>query len=479
MMKKIRHKLIAVLVGVVAVSTSCVQDDNFEQPNLKSSDPVVPRGNFTTFKAIRSLFEQAVNEGRQTVVIDNDIYIEGYVISSDKAGNFFETLVIQNKIDAHNPDEDPRLGFKINIDQRNLSDTYQIGQKVIVQLQGLTVGESSGVLTIGRGDAVHITQIQASEYRTIVKRTPNIATLIPKRVRLEDLTEADENTLIQLDAMQFNRFELGATYASESFDKFDGLRVLESCDSGIQMVLKTSTFSDFKALPVPQGNGSIVGVYGRDFRDDFNVLVVNTITALKFEDETRCDPLEFTCNATLEKGNMNLVFEDFETQRNNKIIAIEGWTNYIEKGSQGWEGWSSTATNASLGRSARFQSASSGDVSNVGWLITPQIDLDAQDGETLSFSTSSSRADSSYMEVFFAKDWDGTATGVTTARWQILTDAYIVKDTDAFVPWFSSGLINLSCITGRIHIAFKYTGGGQDSFDGVYELDNISVDFKN
>ncbi|GAL69667.1 hypothetical protein JCM19302_3856 [Jejuia pallidilutea] len=81
------------------------------------------------------------------------------------------------------------------------------------------------------------------------------------------------------------------------------------------------------------------------------------------------------------------------------------------------------------------------------------------------------------MEVFYADDWDGTEAGVTAATWRILTDAYVVKDTDSFAEWFSSGNVDLSCISGTIHIAFKYTGSGQSTFDGVYELDDISVDF--
>lgn len=477
-MKNKNNCTIAFVLIVLCIVMSCVEDDDFAIPDASMQQIELPVENNTSFKAVKSLYEQAVNDGHSTVVIQNDIYIEGYVISSDKAGNFFETLIIQNKTDNSNSDDDPRLGFKININKNGLSETYQIGQKVIVQLKGLTVGETSGVLTIGRGDAVNVAQIQASEYRAIVRRTSTIETIIPKRVQLENLTEADENTLIQLDNMQFNRFELGATYASESFDEFDGLRVLESCDSGIQLVLKTSTFSDFKTLLIPKGKGSIVGVYSRDFRDNFSVLVLNSTATVAFGDDARCDPLEYSCNKNIAKGNTAILFEDFEAQRNNKVIEIEGWTNYIEAGTQGWEGWSSTSTNASLGRSARFQSASSGDISNIGWLITPKIDLDQHDGETLSFSTSNSRADSSYMEVFYASDWDGTEAGITSATWEILADAYVVKDTDAFVPWFSSGVINLSCLSGAIHVAFKYTGGGQDSFDGVYELDNVSVDYK-
>ncbi|MFD2724987.1 DUF5689 domain-containing protein [Hyunsoonleella rubra] len=473
-MKKINNLWV---VPLILAALSCVQDDDFGVPDISIKDPIIPAEKLTTFKAVKSLFEQAVAGGNPTAKIEDDIYIEGYVVSSDKGGNFFEELIIQNKTDDSDPDNDPRLGLKIDINQSSLSDTYQFGQKVVVKLGGLTVGESNGVITIGRGDAVTVQQIQPSEYRDIVLRTNTIAEILPKITDLQNLTEADENTLILLNNMQLNRFELGATFASESFDEFDGFRLMESCDSGIQILMQTSTFADFKSVLVPQGQGSMVGIYSRDFRDDFSVMIPNKSSDINFESAERCDPMEFTCGLASTLGTGNLFFEDFESQRNNRPIEGNGWTNYIEAGSEAWEAWSSTATNASLGRSCRFQSASSGDISNIGWLITPAIDLDAQDGETLNFKTSSSRADSSYMEVYFADDWDGTEAGVASATWQILSDAYIVKDSDPFVEWLPSGNVDLSCLSGTIHIAFKYTGGGQDSFDGVYELDDVSVDF--
>ncbi|WP_203256276.1 DUF5689 domain-containing protein [Hyunsoonleella ulvae] len=473
-MKKFNNLLMGMLV---LLGWCCVQDDDFNVPNIATEDPDIPVEKITTFKAMQSLYEQAVNGGNSTVMIEDDVYIEGYVVSSDKGGNFFEELIIQNKTDDSNPDNDPRLGFKIDINQSSLSDTYQFGQRVFVKLQGLTIGETSGVITIGKGNGVEVQQIQASEYRDIVLRTNTIAEIQPKIAEPQELTTADENTLIQLNNMQLNRFERGATFASESFDEFDGFRVLESCDSGVQIIMQTSTFSDFKSLIVPQGNGSMVGIYSRDFRDDFNVMLLNSSSDLNFESAERCDPLEFSCGIASSFGTENLFFEDFESQRNNRPIEGNGWTNYIEVGTEAWEAWSSTATNASLGRSCRFQSASSGDSSNIGWLITPAINLDTQDGETLRFKTSNSRADSSYMEVFYADDWDGTEEGVVAATWQILTDAYVVKDSDAFVEWLPSGNVDLSCLSGTIHIAFKYTGGGQDSFDGVYELDDVSVDY--
>jgi len=476
-MKTNTSKIAFIFIGMLLIFMSCVQDDDYGTPNISDEEPNITNEQLITFKAIKSLYEQAVNGGNTTAVINDDVYIEGYVVSSDKAGNFFEELIIQNKIDDSSPDNDPRLGFKIDINVSSLSDTYQFGQKVYVKLNGLTVGETSGVITIGKGDAVNVEQIQAAEYKGIVLRTNEIVDIKPKISGLADLTENDENTLIQLTNMQLNRFELGATFASESFDEFDGLRLLESCDSGIQMIMQTSTFSDFKSLIVPQGKGTVTGIFSRDFRDNFNVLVINSSVAINFDSNERCDPLELTCGLASTIGTENLLTEDFEPQKNNKPIVIDGWVNYMEAGSEAWEGYSSTSSNASLGRSARFQSGSSGDASNIGWLITPAIDLDTQDGESLRFKTSNSLADSSYMEVLYSLDWDGIEANITSATWGVLSAAYVVKDSDSFAPWFSSGNVDLSCVSGTIYIAFKYTGSGQGTFDGIYELDEISVDY--
>ncbi len=476
-MKKIIS--LSALLVVLLLLASCVQDDGFGLPDISITEPEIPQAQITTFKTVKSLYEQAVNNGNSLAVMDDDtdLYIEGYVVSSDRSGNFFEELIIQNKTDGSSPDNDPRLGFRVSINVSSLSDTYQFGQKIYVKLNGLAIGEENGVITIGKEDGVNVAQIQASEYKNIILRSNDIAEITPKTVGLADLTDWDQNTLIELDDMQLNRFEMGATYASESFDEFDGFRLLESCDSGISIMMQTSTFADFKALIVPQGKGSVTGIFSRDFGDDFNVLILNSSADINFENTERCDPLELSCGIASTLGANHLFYEDFESQSNNRPVDIEGWTNYIEAGTEAWEGYSSTSSNASLGRSARFQSASSGDVSNIGWLITPAIDLDAHQGVTVRFKTSNSLADSSYMEVLYSQDWDGDEATITSATWGVLSDAYVVKDTDSFAEWFNSGTVDLSCATGTIYIAFKYTGSGQDSFDGVYELDEISVDY--
>ena len=70
----------------------------------------------------------------------------------------------------------------------------------------------------------------------------------------------------------------------------------------------------------------------------------------------------------------------------------------------------------------------------------------------------------------FSNDWDGTIDGVLSATWGVLPAAYVVQDSDSFSSWFESGIVDLSCGSGKIHIAFKYTGSGDSANDGTYEL---------
>ena len=123
-----------------------------------------------------------------------------------------------------------------------------------------------------------------------------------------------------------------------------------------------------------------------------------------------------------------------------------------------------------------MNSFNSGDASNIGWLITPAIDLNTNTGVTLSFQTSNSFSDGSSMEVLFSDNWDGTFDGISNATWGLIPAAYITQNSDLFSSWFDSGIVDLSCGSGsRVYFAFRYIGNGNSGFDGTYELDNIKI----
>lgn len=484
---KIYYKLFVLLVATIS-AVSCVQDDDFDTPNTNVTEVVI-NGTVIGIDELYGLWLQELNNNGNPVLTfegDNQ-FISGYVISSDESGNFFEELVLQDAV------SNPQRGVKVLIDANPLFTTYELGRKVYVKITGLTVGLDSGVLTLGVCDGNELEKIAESQMENFVIRDVEVGTIEPKAVNISDFNftadDSDINSImasltltnqyVRLSDVQFNRNDaLGEnrkTFAAESDDEFDGERVLESCVEGVATTFSTSTFADFKAVLLPAGRGTLDGILTLNFfGEDFNV-VVNDLTTIVFDNTKRCDPDEVSCGLASSTGSNFLFSEFFETQNDGDPVFGNGWTNFVEAGSETWEVYSSGGTNASLGNSARIGSFMSGDASTIVWLVTPQIDFDPQDGETLEFKTSNSFSDGSELELLFSSDWDGVPANIPNATWSVMPDAYVVQDDDFFGDWLSSGTVDLDCVTGTGYIAWKYTGSGDADFDGTYELDEIEM----
>lgn len=494
-------KLVPVFVTTIAVLTimGCVQDDDFTTPDLAVAEPVLD-GDIMTIAQLANAYEQAViaeaddlgintsNENDMAQLrrnfrldlSDTNQYVEGFVISSDESGNWFEELIIQDKA------SDPTAGVRVLIDNSPLFTSFEVGRKIFVKLGGVTlegqalgglwVGDSNGVLTLGFSSGLD--KIPAPAQFSFIQRSTTVEVIVPRVVTIVDFEDNLENTFIQLDDVQFLKADVidaSLTFAGEPLDEFDGERTLLNCETGQTVILSTSTFASFKSIALPTGRGSISGVLTRDFFGEAYNLAVNDQDALVFDQTERCDPLELDCGIAETTGD-NILFEDFfETQATNSLISGNGWTNFQQEGSETWEAYTSSGQNVSLGISARVGAAFSGDASTIAWLITPQIDFASNQGETLQFKTSNSFADGSTLSLLFSSDWDGTEATIATATWDELTAATIVDNDAFFGDWISSGRVDLSCIDGAGYIAFRYNGAGNDNFDGTYELDEIQI----
>jgi len=275
--------------------------------------------------------------------------------------------------------------------------------------------------------------------------------------------------------MQVTANQVDLTFAGEATDGFDGERQLESCDNTGDIRLFTSSFADFRSSILPSGVGTITAIYTNNFFGDERILELRTRDDIQFTNSERCDPPIIDCgNATTEGSNV-LYAENFETQTVGTPLSGNGLVNFQEAGSQPWESYSSTQTNASIGISATIGYFNSGDDSTISWLALPEINYDTQDGETLRFMTSNSFSDGSTLEVLFSSDWDGVAANIPNATWALLPAALIVPDATFFGDFVDSGIVDLSCVEGSGYIAFKYVGNGEEDFDGSYELDEIEI----
>lgn len=454
------------LVSIFLIVMSCVNDDDFEVPDLTVSEPVLD-GEVVTIGALRNLL---IQEGETVDFTESPLFVEGYVISSDQSGTWFEELIIQDTA------ADPTAGLRVLVDDSPLFTFYEVGRKIFIRLNGLHVGESNGVLTLGVTQ--NLEKIPAPLQFDFIIRSPEVAQIIPSPTCISNFSEAIENTFIELRDVQFIKEEVidaSFTFAGEPLDEFDGERTLMSCEDNLTVILSTSTFSDFKSIALPSGRGSIRGTLTRNFMGDTFNLIINNLEDITFEDIARCDPIEVDCGLADTAGDTALFTDDFENQNVNQPISGNGWTNFIEAGTESWEAYSSTSESISIGISARVGSFNSGDDASIAWLITPEIPIISNTGVTLEFLTSNSFADGSNLELLFSADWDGIPENIPDATWDTLSAATIVADDDDFITFFNSGLVDVSCVLTNGYVAFKYTGSGDADFDGTYELEGVQI----
>ena len=172
--------------------------------------------------------------------------------------------------------------------------------------------------------------------------------------------------------------------------------------------------------------------------------------------------------------------ENFETPQDGITFAMPGWTNFNQTGRKVWTKEAFPVPPVPLPPDfvyngyAEFTTFGSGDAVNVGWLITPAINIDGT-GKALVFQTAQHHLESvnNKIEVLISTNYNGT--DVLAATWTPLTATFPTSAT-AWYKFVSSGRVSLAAYSGNVYIAFKVTGSGTDeTLDGSYQIDNIKI----
>ncbi|WP_298546949.1 DUF5689 domain-containing protein [uncultured Aquimarina sp.] len=453
-------KLISVLVLAVTF-TACVQDDDFKTPTLVIEEPNIDSNLIVELDGILGEIAQA--NGEAVNFEDSDKFVAGYVVSTDKAGNFFEELVIQDK------PENPTAGIRVLIDVNPLFTSYEFGRKVFIKLKGLSAGIENGVATLGVLSGDEVDQIPSFSQEDVIIRSAEVATITPLEITIADFSDDLANLFIKINNLQFNRSDvLGnetLTFAGEPSDDFDGERNLESCDSGAIAVLSTSTFADFKSLPLPTQQGSFEGVLTKNFFGDTFNLVLNDVTGLVFDNEERCDPNVLECTGT--SGGANVVFEEDFTGLSISDLENAGWLNVNTTGGS----LDYFVGSFSGNQYAQISGFNSGESPFEVWLVTPEIDLTASSAEELAFDIQANFDNGNILTPFITNNFTGD---VTTTEWTQLDASIPNGNPSGFGSFETVGPVNISCIDGAVRIAFRYAGADPGPTTR-YHIDNISI----
>ncbi len=482
-MKTIKFlKLILVAIVTITVVASCVDSDEYDVPPI--ADQVEPSVTVTsTIQNVKSALKQHFNdegESKMTFEGDSNVVFTGYVVSSDYAGNFFESIVIQ---DSPN---NPTHGIEVLIDKSSLFESYEIGRKVYVKMAGLSIsyedgednvpfgltaaGSSNADDNIGRysvgidAGGFGLNEVPLNSYLNSILRSTETATIVPTAITTADITEKHINTFVQLSNMQFEVNELGKTFSGEANDSFNGFRNLISCADESGVTLQTSTFADFSSYTLPEQVGNMNAVLAKDFRADFLVFIVNSPTDLEFSSTDRCDPVILDCDGATSTA-MTIFNEDFQAVFNNGDLTALGWTNVnVSGGSELFE-----SNSFSGDRYMKISAFGTGENPMQTWLVSPSINLDGTIQEELSFEISANFETGQVLTALITENYTGDPT---TTEWTQL-DVDIPVGGGGFGSFITLNT-NISCLSGNVNVAFKYKGAAGVS-ETRYHIDDVKV----
>lgn len=198
------------------------------------------------------------------------------------------------------------------------------------------------------------------------------------------------------------------------------------------------------------------------------ISIIGFLALLAF---SRCSPENDIENPTIEEFLFYEEFLSVTEQTEDQPLQIESWTNFAEVGTVKWTQGFYSGTK--YGQCTAYQSD---EASNISWLVSPAINMDANSNEKLVFDVAQAYVSSSSnsLELFYSVNYDGT--NVLAANWKALSFTKPPLEFDTNFDFFSSGFIDLSQYSGNIYLAFKYKGSGTNtSLDGTYSIDNIRI----
>ena len=366
--------------------------------------------------------------------ISDNVFVEGIVTLSPANGNITDRNIVM---------QDETGGIVVRFDE-NVGTQVNEGDILRIALKGANLGSFADVKQIS--EVTYNGEIGGE--RIVTKVSENATLPDPIKVSLEDIKSGDyQSVVVEIENIQFSTDDVNKDVS--------GSRTITDCDSKLSIFTReNASFADTKT---PEGAGNIVGIASNYYADK-QLLLRNTdnFSAMNKERCAEPEPLFYEN------------FEDISNTGPSVWISLDGWENISE--SNGTEKWE--ARDFSGNTYASISAYQTGETSMTVWLITPEIDLDGSSDEILTFQSKDAWNNGDGLEVFISSNFSGN---VSTASWTEV-DAKLAEGTSTgFAQNFTdSGPIDLSSYSGKVRIAFKYTGG-DPSLTTTYQIDEIKI----
>lgn len=264
----ISHITFFLAAAAACVGFTACQDD-IDAPSFIDEVPVATLKPNTTILEVKEKFwkdNTPYCEQIGTKENGDHYIIKGRVISSDYAGNVFKSIYIQDETAA----------LPLSINAYNLYLQYRVGQEVVIDLTELYMGRYSGLEQLGypqwsaRDNTYQPTFMQPAllEGHIELNGLPEPAKIDTLLIRSLSTLDANATDGEYLRKMQGQLVRIN----NVKFVPQDGLDVLGEYheninqkivdESGADLTIRTSGYSNFWNTKLPEESGDIVGILG-------------------------------------------------------------------------------------------------------------------------------------------------------------------------------------------------------------------------
>jgi hypothetical protein len=399
-----------------------------------------------------------------------DKIIEAYVTSSDEKGTFYKSISFQSiPTDGSAP-----IGFSVPINVTTLyGKGFSPGRKVYIKLKDLYIARVYGSLQIGdlfEGTIGRISEFEWKKHLFPSATVVNENDFVRPFSLADAYSDANQNTLIELENVQFAESSINRTYFDIDTGGGATNHLLVSSEGGDEQIIRFSSFCPFTGKQVPLKSGKIRGVLTK-YEDDFQFIV-------RYESDIKLTEERFDTTPTLGGSNIQYLgafTENFESYS----ASTKVFPKYFNDAFQGTRYWAteSFSNNKYLKLSSFSSNSDFQEQNNVAYFIMP-IDFTA--ANTMSFKTQDRFNVGDVLRVYYSTNYVPFAN---------IGDATLVDITNRFTiasgttgsssqPFVNSGSYNFpTTLTGNGFIIFEYKGGYSfnPALTTTMHIDDITV----
>ena len=257
-MEKATYLLLSLLCLVFA---GCM-DGDWDEPSTTPSpwgNNSIEETNVITIAQLKDRYSSVFNASSdQAVQVTEDLQIKGWVTGNDIAGNIYQQISLQDETGA----------ILIGISQGGLMGYLPLGQQILVNLKGLHVGAYRKQCQVGapyNGGIGRMDKFTWQEHFRVIG--------IADEAKLDEL-----NSDFSADMDMFDNCAKLMTLRGVTLKDADGRAAFAPNDGSVALtancanreiegldnvVLRTSSYADFAAVPMPTGKVNITGIFTR------------------------------------------------------------------------------------------------------------------------------------------------------------------------------------------------------------------------